>query len=216
MPQLDESLPSVRPSFDAAVAEAAAAGASGLDVELAASGFNRQHQNDLEAFLDEGEAHGKAVISYGSRLSVGAFIVLWHAFHLPVCVCEPSSPATSGSVCLPVCMHVCVCRYACLPACMHACTTLPTPVCLPVHLLAYHCRLVIVAHSPCLLLILQAEMAVKTGVKKMNRRVKNKTVKQERAAAAAKGQEAMLHPAAKQQQLQRQRMGTLLLLLLSD
>lgn len=59
MPQLDESLPSVRPSFAAAVAEAAAAGASGLDVELAASGFKKEQQRDLEAFLDSGRAAGR-------------------------------------------------------------------------------------------------------------------------------------------------------------
>lgn len=71
MPHLDESLASHRPSFDAAVAEAAAAGASGLDVELAASGFSKQNQSDLEAFIHaegpgsedagHGEIHGGSV-----------------------------------------------------------------------------------------------------------------------------------------------------------
>ncbi|KAF8073207.1 rio2 [Scenedesmus sp. PABB004] len=55
MPQLDDSLAEKRPSFDAAVARAAAAGASGLDVELAASGFKREHAQALQAFLDGGE-----------------------------------------------------------------------------------------------------------------------------------------------------------------
>eukprot|EP00877_Chromochloris_zofingiensis_P006501 jgi/Chrzof1/2103/Cz11g02250.t1 len=50
MPQRDSSLPYIRPSFEAAVAEAVAAGGCGLDVELAASGFQKQHQQDLEEF----------------------------------------------------------------------------------------------------------------------------------------------------------------------
>jgi hypothetical protein len=51
MPQQDPDLPSIRPSFEAAAAEAAAAGASGLDVELAASGFQKQHADTLDRFL---------------------------------------------------------------------------------------------------------------------------------------------------------------------
>ncbi|WIA29736.1 hypothetical protein OEZ86_012214 [Tetradesmus obliquus] len=66
MPQLDESLPSIRPSFQAAVAEAAAAGASGLDVELAASGFNKNHAKDLQAFLDGSEVQSDAEDEAGS------------------------------------------------------------------------------------------------------------------------------------------------------
>ncbi|KAF6256260.1 Serine/threonine-protein kinase RIO2 [Scenedesmus sp. NREL 46B-D3] len=66
MPQLDESLPSIRPSFEAALAEAAAAGASGLDVELAASGFNKNHAKDLQAFLDGSEAEGDDADGAGS------------------------------------------------------------------------------------------------------------------------------------------------------
>jgi hypothetical protein len=46
MPQQDASLPYVRPDFKAV----AAAAADGLDVELAASGFQKQHQQTLEEF----------------------------------------------------------------------------------------------------------------------------------------------------------------------
>lgn len=71
MPQLDESLPSIRPSFQAAVAEAAAAGASGLDVELAASGFNKNHAKDLQAFLDGSEVQSDAEDADGSDSEEG-------------------------------------------------------------------------------------------------------------------------------------------------
>lgn len=61
MPQQDNSLPYVRPVFE----EVAAAAADGLDVELAASGFQRQHQQVLEDFAaaeagsgDEDEEEG--------------------------------------------------------------------------------------------------------------------------------------------------------------
>jgi hypothetical protein len=72
MPQLDESLPSIRPSFEAAVAEAAAAGASGLDVELAASGFNKNHAKDLQAFLDGSEVQDDVEGEEGSDSEDGS------------------------------------------------------------------------------------------------------------------------------------------------
>ena len=51
MPEEDPDLPYLRPSFEKAVAEAAAAEGSGLDVELAASGFQKQHQDLLDRFI---------------------------------------------------------------------------------------------------------------------------------------------------------------------
>ncbi|GLC51486.1 hypothetical protein PLESTB_000507700 [Pleodorina starrii] len=66
VPELDPSLPYVRPSYaDAAAAAAAEAaaegGGGGLDVALEASGFQRQHQKVLEEYLEAAvEAEGES------------------------------------------------------------------------------------------------------------------------------------------------------------
>ncbi|GLC33815.1 hypothetical protein PLESTM_000122500 [Pleodorina starrii] len=75
VPELDPSLPYVRPSYaDAAAAAAAEAaaegGGGGLDVALEASGFQRQHQKVLEEYL-QAAAEGEAESSEGEEEEEG-------------------------------------------------------------------------------------------------------------------------------------------------